>query len=190
MFIDFDGVMVDTVEAIVDLYNEDFRYYSKFEEIHWKDINTWDFKECNCASKEYIDTYFNQQRFFDRLINMPGVRLAINELWDKYDITVVSHGYSPNLRLKQIWLENHYPGIKFEGINLKQYSDKSHIDMRGGVFIDDSSRNLITSNADVKICFGDLRSWNECWGGLRAKHWMEVMDMIKEMEYEESLWDK
>ena len=67
IFLDFDCTITNTIKAIVSLYDEDFKYYKKFKYINWTDINTWNFTECNCASAEYINTYFNQQRFFDRL---------------------------------------------------------------------------------------------------------------------------
>ena len=67
LYLDFDCTIVNTIKSIVSLYNEDFKYYKNFKHINWSDINTWNFTECNCASAEYINTYFNQQRFFDRL---------------------------------------------------------------------------------------------------------------------------
>ena len=56
IYCDYDSTIVNTIKAIVDLYNEDFKYYKKFEYIHWTDIRTWDFLECNCAKPEYINT--------------------------------------------------------------------------------------------------------------------------------------
>lgn len=174
IFFDFDGCIANTIEAIVSLYNEDFVAYKKFQPIKWWDINTWDFKECMCASREYINTYFNQPRFFNRLEFMPNAKETIEEIKGFYDIKIITHGFKPNLRLKKQWIENNLPGIEMIGVNLKKYKDKSHIDMSDGFFLDDSSGNIRTSNAKYKAVFGDIYSWNEDWAGKRLCNWEDV----------------
>lgn len=178
MFLDFDGTIVNTIATITFLYNEDFKYYKNFVPIKWWEVNTWDFAECNCASAEYINTYFNQQRFFDRLTYMDWAKEVLNELKNVYDITIVSSGYSPNLKAKAIWIKENLPYCEFIGVNLKEYKDKSHIDMSCSIFIDDSSHNLTTSNALVNICFGDVYPWNEEWTGFRCKNWNDVKNFL------------
>ena len=49
LYVDFDGTLVATIDAIVDLYNEDFQYYKKFNYVNWWTVDTWRFEECNCA---------------------------------------------------------------------------------------------------------------------------------------------
>lgn len=178
IYLDFDGVICDTIKAIVSLYNEDFRYYKKFRKIEDCDINTWGFIECNCASPEYINTYFNQPRFFKRLEFMPWAYEVITELMKKYNIKIVSHGYSPNLIQKKKWVNSHLPGIEFIGVNWKEYSDKSHIDMSDGIFFDDSAKNLENSNAKEVICFGDVYSWNNYWNGKRISNWIDLQEYL------------
>lgn len=178
LYIDFDGTLVNTIESIVDLYNEDFKYYKNFNYIRWCDIDTWGFKECNCAPPGYIDLYFNQPRFFEKLKFMQWAERAINELSKYYTIKIVSHGYSPNLRLKEIWIKERLSNVEFIGVNLKEYSDKSHIDMSDGLFVDDSAKNLITSNAKENICFGDTCSWNKNWTGKRMNNWAEIRQYL------------
>ena len=175
--------MVDTISVIASLYNEDFKYYSDFEYILPEQINTWDFAECKCASSEYINTYFNQQRFFDRLEFMPSAYGTVREMAINNEVIIVSSGYNPNLRAKEIFCREHLPFCKFIGVNLKQYEDKSHIDMSGGVFIDDSANNLMTSNADIKICFGDLYPWNKDWNGNRCWSWEDFHKEIRRDKY-------
>ena len=123
IYVDFDGTIVNTVADIVSLYNEDFQYYKKFIPVKWWDVNTWDFTECNCATPEYINTYFNQQRFFDRLTYMDWAKEVLDELKETYDITIVSSGYSPNLKAKEIWISKNLPYCKFIGVNLKEYKE-------------------------------------------------------------------
>lgn len=181
LIVDFDGTLVNTVKKITELYNEDFCAYKKFKKIDWLSINSWDFDELSCANKEYVNTYFNQPRFFDGLEFMPGAVEALWELKNVFnDIIVVSMGYSPNLRLKKFWMKEYLPDIKFVGCNFKKYPDKSHIDMRGDFILDDSSKNLHTSNASTKICYGLERAWNYDWEGTRCKNWNDFIDYIYE----------
>ena len=83
LYIDFDCCLVDTIQCIISLYNEDFQYYKKFQPVNWWEVNTWDFAECNCATPEYINTYFNQQRFFDRIEYMDWAE-KILDILNKY----------------------------------------------------------------------------------------------------------
>lgn len=182
IYLDFDGVIVNTVKAICKLYNDDFKYYKKFQHIDWKTIDTWDFTELNCTTPCYINVYFNTERFFNNLEFMPLAKRNIKLLQDKYEIVVVSSGYSPNLKIKEKWILEHLPNVKFIGVNLKEYKDKSHIDMSDGIFFDDSESNLKTSNAIRNICFGEIHSWNKHWDGERVDNWYEVLEMMREME--------
>ena len=174
IFLDFDCCTVDTIKAITSLYNEDFQYYKNFHHVNWWEVNTWNFTECNCASEEYINTYFNQPRFFDRLELMPNAKEVIDILKDYYEIKIVTHGYSPNLKGKREWIDENL-GLEMIGVNLKKHKDKSHIDMSNGFFLDDSSKNVITSNAKYKAVFGDIYPWNQDWNGLRLLNWADVL---------------
>lgn len=184
LYIDFDGVVVNTIKAIVDLYNEDFKYYSKYKPVPWTEINTWGFKELEAATGEQIDHYFNQSRFFDRLVYIDNAKEVLDRLSNKYDITIVSHGYSPNLRLKEKFVTERFPYAKFIGVNLKEHKDKSCVNMSDGIFIDDSYENLKSSNAKKKICFGDKYPWNEIIDSncIRIFNWCELEKYIEERQ--------
>lgn len=185
IYIDFDGVIVDTIAGIVELYNEDFQYYRDYKVIYPEDIQTYDFKECSCASAEYINTYFNTPRLFQTLEMMPEAWSSIWTLIDHFSIKVVSHGYSPNLAIKKNWIECNLPyGVEFEGIDLKHYNDKSSVDMSDGIFIDDKLTNLETSNAAYKILFGNEYDWNRGYDPkkiYRCYNWDEVMKTINKI---------
>lgn len=177
-FVDFDGTAVDTVEAIIAMYNDDFQLYKKFTPLKVEDIDSWGFTECICASTEYIDTYFNTPRFFRLLKLMPHAQTVLYELKKRYDVKIVSMGFSPNLLAKEQWLKLYLPGIEFIGVNYKSYADKSHINMSGGILIDDSEKNLRTSNAEAKYCFGNIHSWNKEWEGKRLVDWTDVANQL------------
>ena len=178
LYVDYDGTIVNTIKTIVSLYNEDFKYYKDYEYIHWEDINTWNFLECNCASSEYINTYFNQQRFYDNLEYMDNAKEVLDRLSKEYEIIIVSMGYSPNLYGKKIWILENIPYAKFIGVNFKEYPDKSHIDMSDDIYIDDNEKNLNT-NAKENICFGKIYEWNKNWNGKRIYDWIELENYLK-----------
>lgn len=184
LYIDFDGCLVDTISAIVSIYNEDYCAYKKFKPIKPEDINTWNFEECNCASDSSINQYFNTPRFFERLEFMPNAKTIIWLLSYNYDISIVSHGYSPNLKLKEIWIKEHLPScINFIGVNLKEHDDKSCVDMSDGIFIEDNTKNLHSSNAFKKIVYGKSYPWNKDDAGfIRCYDWIDIYHVIENME--------
>lgn len=182
IIIDFDCTAFNTVKAITRLYNEDFCYYKGFKTMDWHDVKTWTFEELTCAPEKYKDHYFNQPRFFKVLEAMPMFTAVAYMLEDKCRIDFCTMGYSPNLHLKDLYLKENYPGYGFIGVNIKEHKDKSHIDMSGKIFIDDSPVNLKTSNATVKILFGKDYDWNKDWDGIRCETWNDVFDVIEKME--------
>ena len=182
LFIDFDSTLVLTIKRICDLYNEDFKNHPEFKYINWVDVNTWEFKELNCASRDYINEYFKQPRFFENLEFMDNAEEIIFELIKKgYWISIVTMGSLKNLKLKKEWLDKKglLEHIKFIGCDFSKYKDKSHVDMSGGLFIDDEDRYLMTSNADIKICFGDIYPWNENCEYTRSYNWCDVRRDLK-----------
>ena len=161
IFIDMDCTLYNTVKRITEIYDEDFQYYSDYKKIPWKEVTSWNFNELSAAPEKYIDHYFNQKRFFDKVEMYPYAKEVIDKLSNKYRIVFVSHGYSPNLRLKREYIKNNFPYADFIGVNLKEHKDKSCVDMSGdgNIFIDDIPENLYKSNADIKICYG-IYDWN------------------------------
>jgi 5'(3')-deoxyribonucleotidase len=186
LYIDFDDTLCMSTKAIVSLYNEDFQYYKNFHHINWCDVDTWEYEELNCTSKNYILEYFNQKRFFDILEFQPEAKHYINLLSEDYDIKIVSMCSYPNYIGKRLWLEKNLPGVELIFVDQNEYPDKAHIDMSDGIFIDDLSTNLKTSNAKTKVCFG-THSWNKDWHRVRCNTWEEIyklFDIAKETKSE------
>ena len=172
---------MNTIKCICDLYNEDFAYYKDFKYVNWIDVKSWDFDELTLASRDYINNYFNQPRFFNRVEFMDNAEEVLPVLANHYDIKVVSMGYSPNLHGKENFIKEYMPYVtEFIGVNFKQAGDKAHIDMSNGIFIDDSVTNLNTSNAKEKYVFGDIYPWNENKDYKRFYNWYEVLDALTE----------
>lgn len=176
LILDFDNTIVDSVTAVVSIYNDDFEYYPDFVPIYPCDINTYKFKELILATPAYINSLWNQPRFFERLKFMDNAQEVLPILADEYDIGIATLGYPSNLHGKEIWIRDNIPYVKeLYLIDSKQYKDKSHIDMSGAIFLDDNIEMLTTSNANVKIAFGDVYEWNKGWTGNRYFNWYEVL---------------
>ena len=178
-YIDLDCTLYNTVKQIVKMYDEDFCYYSDYKQIPWTEVKTWNFTELEAARPEQIDVYFNQKRFFDNVEMYENAKATIDWLSNNYNIVFVSHGYTPNLRLKEEYIKKHFPYAEFIGVNLKEHKDKSCVNMSNGIFIDDKTENLDTSNADIKICFGETYEWNNDYqvdyiNKFNAYNWDEV----------------
>lgn len=200
LFLDFDNTIVDTIAAVVSLYNEDYSSHDSFVPINPKDVTSWEFKECNLATYEEIDKYFGDERFFQRIKLYPGARQSLHLLSHMYDITIVSHGYVKNLKLKEKWVKDKLfkeifdssCNAEFIGVDWEEYSDKSHVDMSNSIFVDDSIKNLETSNAKYKILYGEYMDWNNTNNKFtRCENWKILEKHIYFLEkvthlYEES----
>lgn len=191
LFLDYDNTIVDTIAAIVSIYNEDFSSHKDFVPIDPKEVTSWEFKECSLATYEEINKYFGEVRFFNRIKLYPCAGQVLRSLSHRYDITIVSHGYPKNLELKEKWINDKlFSKIfsnecisEFIGVNWEEHSDKSHIDMSNGIFVDDSIKNLESSNANYKILYGEYYEWNESnIEFLRCKNWMELNEQIHLLE--------
>lgn len=177
LFLDFDGVIGDTVKAACQMYNEDYAFHDDFVGVEPEQIDTWDFKELTLAKKKEFYRYFNTRRFFDLLEPMPGAIETIQGVSDLFNIDICTIGTKENLRGKEFWLMQHVnAGYGF--IGLTDVHDKSSVDMSGGIFVDDKADNLRSSNASLKICFGQEHEWNRDWDGIRCRSWKELGEFL------------
>lgn len=181
LFLDFDGCIVDSIRAIVDLYNDDFQAYPNFRYMHPDDIHTWNFTECECATKDAINAYFNVPRFFKELQFMPMAQQFLYSLSKFFDIYIVSFGEAPNLKLKKEWIAKFIPYAEFIGLDFDHYVDKSCVDMENSIYVDDTSKYLYSSNAKHKFIFGEKYPWNSNeYGYKRCSNWMKLFFEIME----------
>ena len=188
--LDFDGCIVNTIKRIVDMYNEDFN-----DNVDWHTVKSWGFTECTKLDGDTLNSYFAEQRFFNKELEfMPYAKDSIQKIAEKYGIIVCSMGSQDNLKYKKQWLQNKL-GVKHEfiGVLESEHCDKSHINMEHCALVEDSARNLETSNAKIKICYGEVFPWNESFGGNRdyqwhdfvngrhsVKNWLDVCSVLEE----------
>ena len=180
LYLDIDNVVFNTVEAIKFMYDEDFRLYNGWIDVPVQDIKSYSFKELQLLDNKRLNEYFCSGRFFDIVACFEGAEssmCSLNQLND-IPIVLVSLGTPENIRGKRIWVNtfNQAFGTDIELIGVHDF-DKSQIDMSGGILVDDLPQNLISSNADIKICFGDYE-WNKDWEGVKAENWSKLRGLI------------
>lgn len=175
IFLDFDSTITDSVKAYCEVYNWLYNAHADYRK-----VNKWDLSDECLLAANYVEDIFASQEFFNVLEPMDNYTLeVINMLKKKYDVIICSIGTPENISRKAKWIEQKLDikdMILLSQSNLKM--DKSIIDMSGGIIIDDHADNLVTSNADIKICFGAIKAWNEDWSGIRTSDWGELGRML------------
>ncbi len=179
-----EGTIVNSTKKIVDLYNTDFWKYKNYQEIHWTDINSYDFEELTLINQNIVLDYFDDHRFFINLEYMENAKEVLDELKDKYDITICSLGRRKNLFFKDEWISRNIPYANFIGVDLSR-RDKSNIDMSNYlVMLDDNIDMLHSSNIKHKVIYGDILSWNKdnIYNYPRCFNWYEFREFLKTLE--------
>ena len=144
LYLDLDDVVFDTTEYARKLFKEygGGKYDYTLEDSVW-----W----------EILDNY-------SRVPIMYGAVDFIITLKEYFNITFVSSYITENERtFKEGFAEG--LGIPIILLDLRLHTDKSCVNMIGGIFVDDSLENLKTSSAKFKILFdssldtSSLKNW-------------------------------
>ena len=173
LFIDIDGVIFASCDAIIQILNE--RYGGSFK---GSDVTNWNFQCCypNMTSEEIEDT-FNDPKFFDIVKPIDGALEFMDRYRDK--IILVTKANFENYAHKRKWFDDRGFG-SIPIIALPLSVSKSLVNMDSiteySIFIDDSTQNLIDSNADFRVQFREFndqkeREWQKGWDGLVMYQW-------------------
>lgn len=176
LFLDIDGVIFASCDAIVEILNE--RYKTNFQ---GSDICSWNFQCCypNMTSEEIEDT-FADPRFFEIVKPIKGALEFMDRYRDK--IILVTKANVENYAHKRKWFDDrNFADIPIIALPLNV--SKGFIDMQNctgfynySLFIDDSTNNLQETNADYNIMFKEYndqkeREWQKGWDGLVMYQW-------------------
>ena len=173
IFIDIDGVIFHSCQAMIDILNE--RYGGNFD---GSDVTSWNFQCCypNMTSEEIEDT-FNDPKFFDIVKPIDGALEFMDRYRDK--IILVTKANIENYAHKRKWFDDR--GFNIPMIALPLNVSKSLVNMNSideySLFIDDNTQNLIDSNSDFKVQFreyqsnNDKREWVKDWNGMVLYKW-------------------
>ncbi|QGU94328.1 HAD hydrolase-like protein [Clostridium bovifaecis] len=185
LFLDFDCTIVDSVKTYCNIYNKLYKDREGFKEAAYAKVNRYDLKD-QCPMVAHQEEIFSSKEFFKHLEFMPDAKEVIERLSKEYELIICSIGTLDNISYKAKWIKNNLEFIKnvvlisnnVEKGGIK--TDKSVINMKNAIFIDDHGDNLASSNAELKICFGKEYEWNKNWEGQRCFSWKEVEDILLE----------
>lgn len=174
IFLDVDGVVIDSIGAIVRILN--YKYGTKCKP---SDITSWNFQnvKSDLTSKE-IEDIFNDEYFFDKVMFYDGVLEFISKYNDK--IIFLTKGGIENIRWKhelfnRAEVHEIIGDIPLIGLPLNISKGWINMGYKGrSLFIDDCSQNLIDSNADIKIMMKEYDNdadWQRNWDGFIMKGW-------------------
>lgn len=170
IYLDVDGVLIHSCQAICDILNEDNN-----TNVIGKHILSWNFKEvCPNLTNADVERLFADNRFFEYVQWIKGAKEFINR--HEKDITIVTKGTYQNILKKTVFFNTHNIKVVIKGLSLND--SKSKIDMSDGMFIDDCTNNLIESNAKYKVQFleyddelNEQREWIKGWNGYKMYKW-------------------
>jgi len=178
LIFDFDGTIVDTIEAFCKTYNQIFCGQECFAAADPTQVYDYGFRD-QCPLINDVQDIFASQLFFDNLKPMRGALRVLKELSDMFPIMICTKGHNLNISQKAKYIEENLDFVK--DIIYTNTEDKRIINMENCVFVDDHIDNLRTSNATIPIAYGDLYPWNREWTGLRIPDWAVVKPVIKEL---------
>lgn len=179
LFVDVDGVIIDSVSAICKTYNYLYQHYADFVAADPTKVKTWNMKEIIplCTN---VENLFSSNLFFEYAELMPNAKEVLLSLSDKYDIHIISIGTPLNIAQKALYLREKLPFIK----NMIFISNdgcvmnKDKIVMDNGIMIDDNQDNLTNPTCSLPIVFGKKYEWNEKFQGIRCLDWLAVRDLL------------
>lgn len=180
LFLDADNTIFNTTKAFIDTYMLIYgrKYmYNEEEAPKWDMVKRYDFlDQIPNLTKEQKASVFNTKTLNEKLSYYDDAKNIINRLAEETEVVIVSMCSYKTAHLKGEKIHKDMPMVKFQPIIYPNFHDKAHIDMRGGIFIDDVVKNLSTSSADENICFrynNIVMDVNKDWEGKVLSNWNE-----------------
>lgn len=180
LFLDVDNTITNSSKAICKSYNFLYKDEKGFKPANWIENEKYNFSEI-CPLINNPAKLFRDELFF-RYLEFMGDNTCdiIRKLNEKYQVIICSIGHPKNISLKSLWLNDKLSFIKDyillynDGCKM----DKSIVDMSNGIFIDDCTSNLDSSNAELKVIFGDEYEWSQTKDYTRCWNWTDVAKLL------------
>ena len=185
LYVDADDTILDSSKAVIEILNEKYNL-SPAKTI--LDLEDWNYHSiCDEVTTAEVTEIYNSKDFFDRVKIKKGFENFCRKHKDKFSLKIVTKGTFENLRRKEEYFSKYLPEAEVVGIgfNTDTLSDfgKGHIDMAGGIQIDDRTDSLNT-NAPIKILIthGMQLPWNQYLGEYdkESVYILENWDLIEE----------
>ena len=185
LYVDADDTILDSSKAVIEILNEKYNL-SPAKTI--LDLEDWNYHSiCDEVTPAEVTEIYNSKDFFDRVKIKKGFESFWRKDKDKFSLKIVTKGTSENLRRKEEYFAKYLPeaeviGVGFSTDTLSDFG-KGHIDMTGGIQIDDRTDSLNT-NAPIKILIthGMQLPWNQYLGEYdkESVYILENWDLIEE----------
>ena len=147
------------------MYNEIYSWVPGFKKADHTQVRHWNYG-CECPL-QIGDTniLFGNPHLWKHMEFFPHAKETLVNLSKYYQLIIVSLGTPDNIAYKAMWIKDNLPFIKDLVLisNKNVEMNKSIVNMKDGIFIDDHSSNLYSSNAERKYLFGNIFEWNEDW---------------------------
>ena len=169
IYVDMDGVLIHSCQAICDMINE-----MQGTNFTGDEVLSWNFHEiCPTLTDEDVEKLFADPIFFQHVQWIDGAIDFIKCYSNR--VVILTKGTQKNINLKKEFLKQYnLEDIMFCGLWLNE--SKGNIDMSTSLFIDDCTNNLNETNAKYKIMFKEYkdnkeRKWQKDWNGLVMYSW-------------------
>lgn len=177
IFVDFDETIAESILAITEIMNKKNGTY-----IRPQQVKSWDFLDVYPSlNKHELEQMFESEEFFSILKCKPYAKEVLSELSKEYEIELVTVASDKAIGLKRKFIEENFPFIR-NIYQIKFGESKSLVDMSGGIFFDDVTKNLYDSNAleKVMIVNNPGSEWNVGWSGEKINSWTEAYKFFVE----------
>jgi len=188
LIIDFDSTLCDSILAYCSVYSIIYKNAEGFKIADPNKVKLYSLKD-ECPLVENPLLMFDTKMFFDFLQPFPNAVEVIENLSKQFDIYVVSVCRPKNAYFKNLYLRDHFKGIKqfiplinFDGTCKMEKGNIINSDF--AICIDDGMENLESfsnnSSSNHNIIFGKEYYWNinNPNNYHRCLDWLEVYNYI------------
>ena len=182
VFIDADDTIMNSSKTVVDILNNKYGLSKTVA-----DVKDWCYRSIYPGmTPETVLEIYDSDEFFTRVkLDRSFINFHRAHLED-CEFVVVTKGTKINLEKKKKFLSGKIKG-KYAGLIFDRVHDfnKSIVDMRGGIQVDDRMDCLINTNAAVKILLTHGRSlpWNQVEPNVEnlyvVNNWHEAAEVIE-----------
>jgi len=179
LILDVDDSIINSTQSFAECYNLLYKNHTDFAEADWTKCNKYDLSDIAPLQTDPLEI-FSSKLFFELVKPFPNAVEVLEALTKHFDIYLCSIGTSQNIKLKLDYIEKTFPFIEniLPIVNKHCIMNKSMINMENKIFIDNVASNLFSSNASIKMCYGEVKSWNEEWKGRRCS---DMLDMYNKL---------
>lgn len=190
LYIDADDTIMFSSVAVIDILNEKYNITPKKT---IDDLKDWGYRSIyGRLSKEEKDAIYESDEFYDKVKIDPDFLNFYKANHKFFDFVIVTKGTAINIKKKQKFLKSvlgngfDYIGMSIDvnETDLSKKFDKSSVNMKHGIQIDDRTDALAKTNAPIKILYrhNTDMTWNRDYDGINnlyaANTWKEIIEIL------------